>query len=282
MTELWRHMLDLSIELDRFDENGNYRQGLGPALRRGEMQRLSPTGAQARSAAEHREHLERELEAVSSQSQNRRTNCQTSGRTNKRKRNEWLNLAAVAFSGAIMSLANFGFLHQGEAGKGRMSEVLAPASLPEGGKPGPSEALVAATGKGDGNLATGEALLEQASNRLKPGVAAAVQAPDTMAQLSEDALLERASNLLNLGDVPGARAVYETMAQGGSSRGAFGLAETYDPNFFAQHPIRGLKPDPSLARLWYKRAAKLGSPEASKRQKALTEARSSASQVLRR
>ncbi len=274
MTELWRHMLDLSIELDRLDENGNYRQGLEPVLRRGDMQRRSQCGPQARSAAEYREHLERELEAVSSQSQK--------SRTNKPKRNEWLNLAVVCFSGAIMSLANIGFLAQGEAGKGRMAEALAPASLPDTGKLRPSEALAAATDKGDGNLVRGEALSEQVSNRLNPEAAAAVQTPDTMAQLSEDALLERASNQLNLGDVAGARAIYETMAQGGSSRGAFGLAETYDPNFFARHPIRGLKPDQSLARLWYERAAKLGSSEASKRQKALTEARSSASQVLRR
>jgi TPR repeat protein len=68
----------------------------------------------------------------------------------------------------------------------------------------------------------------------------------------------------------GARAAYETAAQHGSALGAFGLAETYDPNVLARRRILGLKPDPALARTWYEKAAKLGNAEASQRLKKLT------------
>jgi len=110
------------------------------------------------------------------------------------------------------------------------------------------------------------ALLEQASNQLnRRDTAPRVQSLDAVPQQSDDALLQQAYFKFSLGDVLGARAAYETVAEHGSTLGAFGLAETYDPNVFARRRIVGIKPDPGLARLWYERAAKLGNLEASKR-----------------
>jgi hypothetical protein len=103
------------------------------------------------------------------------------------------------------------------------------------------------------------------------------------AQMTDDLLLERASSLLNQGSVADARAVYATMAKHGNSKGAFRLAESYDPDFCAQHhAIRRLKADLVLARSWYRKAAKLGSLEAAERLKELPKTTSSASEVLRR
>jgi TPR repeat protein len=82
---------------------------------------------------------------------------------------------------------------------------------------------------------------------------------------TEDALLERASTMLQRGDVALARVIYETLASYGSLRGTFKLAETYE----ARQPAAALKPDLPLARQWYERAALLGSVEAYQRLKAL-------------
>ena len=116
---------------------------------------------------------------------------------------------------------------------------------------------------------------------------AAAQVPFAPPQVPDDALLRQAASQLNSGDIGGARTIYESMAQRANWRGAFALAETYDPSFIARRRISGLKPDPGLARAWYERAAKLGSLEASERLKNLRQGelaapRSSASGVLRR
>lgn len=91
----------------------------------------------------------------------------------------------------------------------------------------------------------------------------------TLSRATEDALLERAVMQLKLGDIAGARSIFETLAQYGSPRGALGAAETYDPNVLAGQLIKGLKPDKRMARTWYEKAAQLGSEDASQRLKAL-------------
>ncbi len=91
----------------------------------------------------------------------------------------------------------------------------------------------------------------------------------TLSGATEQALLERASNQMTHGDGLGARAVYEVLAHYGSPKGAFNLAETYDPASLARRPARGLAPDIRLAREWYAKAAELGSPSASERLKDL-------------
>ena len=99
--------------------------------------------------------------------------------------------------------------------------------------------------------------------------------------MPEDELLVQAGSRLKSGDLQGARTAYEAVADRGSLDGAFGLAQTYDPDFPALRRIRGSKPDLRLARMWYERAAKLGSLEASERLKELKD-KLSASDVLRR
>ena len=110
----------------------------------------------------------------------------------------------------------------------------------------------------------------------------APQSPSTLVELPDDAALARAAAKLRHGDVAGARAAYELVALRGNKLAAFGLAQTYDPDFARRGRIRGLNPDLSLAQKWYERAAKLGSFEAQMRLKELAKATSSASGVLRR
>jgi hypothetical protein len=86
---------------------------------------------------------------------------------------------------------------------------------------------------------------------------------------TEDALMERASNQMRHGDGSGARAVYEVLAHYGSPKGAFSLAETYDPAVLAKRPARGLAADMAMARQWYSKAAELGSMTAYARLKEL-------------
>jgi TPR repeat protein len=102
--------------------------------------------------------------------------------------------------------------------------------------------------------------------------------------MSDDELLAQAANRLQSGDLQGARTGYKAVAGRGNVKGAFSLAQTYDPDFLAAHRIRGAKPDPNLARRWYEKAAKLGDREASTRANELKELQdnSSASAVLRR
>lgn len=181
---------------------------------------------------------------------------------------------------AIISLAGYAFLFRSEAGKGGTAGGPGPAKLAHI-EPKSSAFIVAKTSMGERRLAKQGAILQQASNQLSREDAPDARAADEAAgQLPEDALLERAFDQLSHENVAGARAVYENVAQGGSARGALGLAETYDPDFLTSHQIQGLKADPALARLWYEKAAKLGSSEAANL-KALTKARSSASKVLR-
>ena len=42
MTELWRHMLELSIELEKIDGTGNYRQDSLPASSEPQSPRMQP------------------------------------------------------------------------------------------------------------------------------------------------------------------------------------------------------------------------------------------------
>ena len=84
--------------------------------------------------------------------------------------------------------------------------------------------------------------------------------------------MESASYQANHGDGEGGRAVFELLANHGSARGAFALAETYHPVRLAQHPEWRLQPDLRLARQWYQKAAALGSAPAHDRRGRATRA----------
>ena len=257
MVESWRHILEraaanLSIELNEGNVDNRH-----PQARR---QQAGSSNQQFRSAAQSRDLLARELEGLSAQPAKTRpiqarmrpprTNYEggiispTAPRLippqplgadprkvlHSRKSGSWRKLAVVSFSSAIIGLTGYVMLNQGNA-KNEGTPVVA------GG---------------------GDTLKTSLSRDPTLG---------SLSRATEAALLERAANQLSNGDV-GARNTYEFVAQSGSARGAFALAETYDSNFLARHREWGLKPDPRLARKWYERAAELGNPKASERLKA--------------
>ncbi len=82
---------------------------------------------------------------------------------------------------------------------------------------------------------------------------------------TEAAMLDKATQLLSMGDVSSARLLFEHVAKKGSGRAAIALARTFDPAFFAEINTRGLKPDPEKAKHWYAVAADLGQDEARSR-----------------
>ena len=80
------------------------------------------------------------------------------------------------------------------------------------------------------------------------------------------AMLKRGRDMLEQGDIAGARLFFLRAGEGGSADGAFLLAETYDPEVLEQRRVvGGVAPDLAQARQWYMRALTLGSREAEAR-----------------
>ena len=71
-------------------------------------------------------------------------------------------------------------------------------------------------------------------------------------------LLSRGDELLDTGDVAGARLLFERVAKGGSGRAAVAAGMTYDPRFLEQIGARGITPNPAMAATWYELAKALG------------------------
>ena len=84
--------------------------------------------------------------------------------------------------------------------------------------------------------------------------------PDELA-----ALLKRARGLLAIGDITAARLLLERAADAEAADAALMLAGTYDPQVLGTRDMRSITPDPAIARLWYQKAAQLGSPDARRR-----------------
>jgi hypothetical protein len=84
--------------------------------------------------------------------------------------------------------------------------------------------------------------------------------PDELA-----ALLKRAKGLLAIGDITAARLLLERAADAQEADAALMLAGTYDPQVLGTRDMRSITPDPATARLWYQKAALLGSPDARRR-----------------
>lgn len=87
---------------------------------------------------------------------------------------------------------------------------------------------------------------------------------------TEAAMLNRATEMLSMGDVSSARLLFEHVAKKGSGKAAMALARTFDPAFFSSINTRGLKPDQNKAKEWYAVAAELGQDEARSRLGALS------------
>jgi hypothetical protein len=80
-----------------------------------------------------------------------------------------------------------------------------------------------------------------------------------------EVLLKRARNLLAIGDVASARLLLERAADAQDVNAALMLARTYDPEVLGTSDARSVTPDPEQARLWYRKAAELGSERAQQR-----------------
>ncbi len=97
---------------------------------------------------------------------------------------------------------------------------------------------------------------------------AAPPAAPTARRLDPDeleVLLKRARNLLAIGDVASARLLLERAAGAQDANAALMLARTYDPEVLGTSDARSITPDPEQARIWYRKAAELGSEHAQKR-----------------
>jgi hypothetical protein len=84
--------------------------------------------------------------------------------------------------------------------------------------------------------------------------------PDQIAEL-----IERGSEFVGIGDLNSARLLFERAAEARDPKGAFALAATYDPIVLEQMGIRGPAADVQMARVWYQKAEKFGSPGAPRR-----------------
>lgn len=78
-------------------------------------------------------------------------------------------------------------------------------------------------------------------------------------------LVGRARDLLSSGDIVSARLLLERAAEARDAGAALLLAQTYDPDVLGTSDVRNITPEPSTARAWYEKAAKLGSAEAQRR-----------------
>jgi len=93
-----------------------------------------------------------------------------------------------------------------------------------------------------------------------PATAAAPADRDEVA-----ALLTRARTYLSAGDVAAARLVLRRAAERDDAQAALALGGTYDPAVLKRLGIINFHSDPAQARDWYRRAAELGSADASLR-----------------
>jgi hypothetical protein len=276
MVELWRQMLDLSIELNKFDDAGHCRGGRDIAPPRGVSQRAIRSAPQTRHAIEYRSDLARILEAIpiphqeylpSKSSWPTRQN-QYDGRTyvrqptqidalpvvqdrrpqpirtrrtaiHARKTNEWRYYAVASFFGAVVGITGYVLLFQGGAGKGEAVQALKYTSE--------------------------------------------ITMPAERGRESNRAFFEPAPNEQFHEDAPPPQVVYATMAQREGSQGAFDRTKIYDRNSIALRQAQELKPEPSLARkgTQKEKAAKPGGSETPQGRKTLSKTRSSGSEVLR-
>jgi TPR repeat protein len=76
-------------------------------------------------------------------------------------------------------------------------------------------------------------------------------------------LVTKGKGFLKDGDLASARLLFQPAADAGNAEAAFILGTTFDPLFIRRMGVVGMEPDLARARQWYKRAAELGSVDAS-------------------
>lgn len=142
---------------------------------------------------------------------------------------------------------------------------IQPAGL---GSVSPSRDEIAAAYQGA--IKSKVAAVEPATQAAAPATAAPAAAapPPAARSIAPDelaALLKRAKGLLAVGDITSARLLLERAADAEAAEAALMLAGTYDPQVLGTQDMRSITPDPAAARLWYQKAAQLGSLDARRR-----------------
>ena len=92
--------------------------------------------------------------------------------------------------------------------------------------------------------------------------------PSAVSALDRDevaALLVRARAYISAGDVAAARLVLRRAAEHDDSQAALALGGTYDPNVLKRLGVINFHADAAQAREWYRKAAELGSADATLR-----------------
>ena len=131
--------------------------------------------------------------------------------------------------------------------------AAAPARAPEPvaqPAPTPAPAQIAAV--------TPSRIAPPAAQKAAPVPAPTTPAGPPVSGAEEGKLMQRASELMQRGDITGARLLFEHLARRGSAIGAFALAQSFDAKYLQKMYVRGLTPDQKQADYWYKRAVELG------------------------
>jgi TPR repeat protein len=105
----------------------------------------------------------------------------------------------------------------------------------------------------------------QAAMQSRTTTPALPQIPAPARRLDPDelaSLLKRAKSLLAVADIASARLLLERAADAQEAGAALMLARTYDPAVLGTADARSVTPDPAQARIWYRKAAELGSRDA--------------------
>ena len=95
----------------------------------------------------------------------------------------------------------------------------------------------------------------------------------TMSENEVRSMMQQANDLLDVGDIAGARLLLEYVAESGSAAGARDLAKTYDPDYLAARGVTGMRPNLDQSIKWYKMAVAFGNRESMPRVRELSKRR---------
>jgi len=84
-------------------------------------------------------------------------------------------------------------------------------------------------------------------------------------------LIKRGEQFIAAGDMVTARLAFQRAAEAGNANAALALGATYDPTVLTRFGVVGINADVREARSWYRKAKKLGSPEAGQRLEVLAD-----------
>lgn len=93
---------------------------------------------------------------------------------------------------------------------------------------------------------------------VAPPAAAAPAPATTLDPKVIELLITRGNEMLARGDISAARLLFGRAAAGGSVAALIAMGRSYDPAVLGALGVRGIRPDPEQAALWYRRAAERG------------------------